>query len=358
MRIVLLVGTNKGVFLFHSDAHRREWRRTGPHLSGWEVSSLLGEPGGRRLLAGAGHMAYGPTIRVSDDLGESWTQMLGSPSYKKESGRALKRIWQIVPGAPSQPGTLYAGVDEAGLFVSRDRGVSWEEVAGLAAHPSRPHWEAGKGGICLHSILVDPTNSNRMWVGISTAGVFRTEDGGKRWKTCHTGLPSAREDHPWSEVGRNVHKMVLDPRDASTLYLQFFWGVYKSTDGADSWVKIERGLPSTFGFPLAVTRSGDLFVIPLEGEDERYMKDGKLRVFRSRNGGESWEPCQRGLPEQPNYVSVLRDALAVDPLDPPGVYFGTTSGEMYYSPDTGENWTALPGQYSRITVVKTWVIHD
>lgn len=363
-KVTVLVGTIKGAFFFHSDAERKNWKMTGPHLDGWEIYSLYGEGGSSnghkdngagRIFAGTSHFVYGPTIRVSEDMGETWTQVEDSPRYSEESGFKLNRIWQIVPGHPTQPGTLYAGVDEAGLFASHNDGASWDEVTGLSKHYTRSEWGPGNGGLCLHTILVDPTNPQRMWIGISAVGVFRTDDGGVSWKVCNNGLPQGPTGVRNQEVGRCVHKIVLDPKDPNTLYCQFHGGVFKSTDAADSWQPIETGLPGNFGFPMGVTAEGDLFVIPLESDMQRHVKDGRLLVYRSRDGGQNWAPTGKGLPDQPHYVGVLRDALSVDSLDPAGVYFGTSMGEVFYSPDAGENWDRLPGQFPRITMIKAWV---
>lgn len=357
--VTVLVGTTRGAFFFHADQARQKWEMTGPHLDGWEIYSLCGVGanghGGDRVFAGTSHFVYGPTIRVSDDLGESWTQVEAGPRYGAESGSKLNRIWQIMPGHPSEPATLYAGVDEAGLFASRDGGTTWNEVTGLSRHPTHEEWAPGNGGLCLHTILVDPNNARRMWIGISAVGVFRTEDGGESWKTCNEGLPQVVTGIQTQEVGRCVHKIVLDPSDPDTLYCQFHGGVFKSTDAADSWQPIEEGLPSNFGFPMGISAKGDLFVVPLESDMQRHVKEGRLRVYRSRDRGTSWEPTDHGLPDQPHYVGVLRDALAVDALDPAGIYFGTSMGEVFYSPNAGESWTRLPGQFPRITCIKTWV---
>lgn len=358
-KVTVLVGTNRGAFFFHSDTDRRSWEMTGPHLDGWEIYSLCGVGanghGSDRVFAGTSHFVYGPTIRVSEDMGATWTQVEASPRYSQESGFTLNRIWQIVPGHTTEPDRLYAGVDQAGLFTSSDSGLTWGEVTGLTQHPTRDLWAPGNGGLCLHTILVDPSNAQRMWIGISAVGVFRTEDGGEHWQTCNQGLPQVVTGTRSDEVGRCVHKLVLDPKDSNTLYCQFHGGVFKSTDAADSWQAIESGLPGNFGFPMGVTAEGDLFVIPLESDIQRHVKDGMLRVYRSSDGGENWSPASRGLPDQPHYVGVLRDALAVDTLEPAGIYFGTSMGEVFYSADAGENWDRLPGQFPRITSVKTWV---
>lgn len=354
-RVVLLVGTTKGAFFFHSDSGRRDWRMTGPHLAGWEVYSLLGDPRGGRVYAGTSHWVYGPTIRVSDDLGETWTEVADGPRYAEESGFKLQRIWQLAAGHPSEPGTLFAGVEEAGLFVSRDGGARWSEVSALTAHPTRPGWFPGGGGLCLHTVLVDPANPRRWWVAASAVGVFRTDDAGASWTVCTRGLPRVPTGQPDNQVDRCVHKVVLDPRDSDTLYMQFHGGVFRSTDGADSWEPMDEGLPSVFGFPLCATASGALFVVPLESDEQRVVKDGKLRVYRRAAGGGPWEPVGEGLPAEPQYVGVLRDSMAADTLDPGGVYFGTTMGEVFWSEDEGEHWDRLPARLPRITTVRAWV---
>jgi photosystem II stability/assembly factor-like uncharacterized protein len=358
-QVVVFVGTDRGAYFFSADAERREWCRSGPHLSGWEVSSLLGvvrPDGAIRVFAGTTHLDSGPSIQASDaplrrvgqSLGETWTQMGGSPRFSKQSGATVKRIWQIVAGPGER--TYYAGVEDAGLFVSHDDGRTWAEVESLNRHPSRAEWQRSRGGFALHSIVLDPADARRMWVAISGAGIFRTYDAGATWHECNRGLPQGVEG------ARFNHKLVADPRDPNTLYFQNLLGLYRSHDGGDSWQFTGQGLPSTFGFPLAVTRQGDLFVVPLESMHERHMPGGKLRLYRSRDGGDSWHPISTGLPEHSSYVSVLRDALAIDSLDPPGVYFGTSAGELFYSADTGDTWHALPGHYSRITCIATLAV--
>lgn len=358
-KVVILVGTQKGAFFFHSDENRQDWRMTGPHLGGWEVYSLLGDSRfGPRIYAGTCHFVYGPTVRYSDDFGETWEQVVSGPQYGEESGFTLKRIWQIVPGHPSEPDTLYAGVEEAGLFVSHDRGMTWTERTGLTAHPTRPGWFPGNGGLCLHTILIDPHNPRRIWVGISAVGVFRSDDGGETWQVRNEGLPTVPTGMPYPEIGRCVHKMLLDPERPRSLYMQFHGGVFRSEDAADTWQPVEQGLPGNFGFPITRTRSGNLFVIPLESDERRYVSGGKLRVYRSRNGGAHWEATEAGLADEPQYVGVLRDSMDADSLEPGGVYFGTTMGEVFYSRDEGEHWERLPGSFPRITTVKAWVLEN
>lgn len=355
-QVLLMVGTVKGAFFFRSNAERREWKMTGPHLPGWEVYSLLGDArNGGRIYAGTSHWVYGTTVRVSEDLGESWKELAGSPRYPDGSDFKLQRIWQLVPGHPSQPDTLYAGVEEAGLFVSHDAGQSWSEVSGLTSHPTRPKWFPGGGGLCLHTILIHPENPQRIWVAISAVGVLRSDDGGESWKVCTKGLPPVPTGQDETAIDRCVHKIALDPQDPDRLYMQFHGGVFRSTNAGDSWVAMEEGLPGNFGFPLCITRSGTLFLAPLHSDEQRFMKDGQLRVYRSRDRGDSWEALSNGLSGEPQFVGVLRDAMCVDALEPGGVYLGTTMGEVFFSPDEGDRWEQLPGQLPRITSMRSWV---
>jgi BNR/Asp-box repeat len=357
----LLVGTTKGVFCFWSDQKRCDWQMTGPHLPGWEVYSLLGDSRqGLRMFAGTHHQSGGATIQVSDDFGQTWAPVEKGPCYPRETGFQLNRFWQLAAGAPAEPETVYAGAEEAGLFVSRDRGETWEEVSGLTQHPTRPGWGPGAGGMGLHTILVHPTNPRRMWVAMSAVGVFRTDDGGENWKVCNNGLARVPTGQPYPEVGYCAHKVTLDPQDANTLYMQDHGGVNKSTDGADSWFRIEEGLgqegDGRFGFPIAVAPSGELYLVPLTNSEHRVVRGGKLVIYRSDNRGQKWEPVRGDFLPTTQYVNVLRDGLAVDPLDPHGVYFGTSSGELFYSLDRGDHWDSLPGRFPRITTVKTWVL--
>lgn len=355
-KLLLIVGTVKGVFLYQSDEHRSSWQLSGPHLGGWEIFSVCGDPRSRRLLAGTGHFMHGPTLRTSRDLGQTWEPVARTPAFGENSAFKLNHIWQIVPGHPSKPGTWYAGVDDAALFVSEDDGQNWREVDGLTKHPTRPRWTPGFGGLCLHSVLVDPTNPRRLWVGISSVGVFRTEDGGGTWKLCNEGLHNVAPGFITDpDMGRCVHKMVLDPERPGVLYIQYHGGVFMSEDGADSWRRISTGLPHEFGFPMAITKSGALFVVPLLSDENRVVPDGALKVWRSRDRGRSWRAMTQGLPQESHYVGVLRDAMTADSLSPAGVYLGTTMGELFFSRDEGDHWERLPGQLPRITHLKTCV---
>ncbi|CAG7635257.1 hypothetical protein PAESOLCIP111_03642 [Paenibacillus solanacearum] len=363
-RVILLVGTNKGAFLYTSNEQRKEWNLKGPFLPGWEVYSLLGDSrSGHRLMAGTSHAAYGATIRISDDFGETWRQIEHSPQFSTESGFSLARIWQLVPGHSSEPDTVFAGTEEAGLFISRDRGETWNELDALTKHPSRPGWFGGAGGLCLHTILIDPANKQRMWVAMSAVGVFRTEDGGATWEPCNNGLARVPTGQPYPEVGYCIHKMAADPDDPNTLYMQEHGGVFQSADGGDSWVAIEEGLTlrgedKPFGFPIVVSSGGDLFLLPLESSEVRSTRGGRLLVYGKHRSESGWEPIGDVLPEEQRHVSVLRDAMTIDRLDPYGLYFGTTSGEVFCSTDRGRTWDKLPGQLSRILCVKSWIVED
>lgn len=347
--LVLLVGTRKGAYSFCPDGDG--WTEAAAHLSGWEISSMCCSPhGSGRLLAGTAHLAYGAVVRVSDDRGATWRQILNGPQYGPESGLRLNRIWQIVAGHPGKPGTLFAGVDAAGLFVSRDGGENWEENAALNRHASRPGWTETQAGVFVHTILVDPANARRMWVAISNGGVFRTEDGGESWAPCNAGLPVHSVDEAWPELAGGVHKIALDPTSSDTLFMQHCSGVFRSADAGDSWQAIEEGLPDTGGFALAVSRHGDAYVAPLD-QETRCFPDGRLGVYRLRHGSREWEPVGRGLPEVPHFVGVLRDGLAVHDHDSTVVCFGTSQGDLFYLPAEDAAWERLPGQYGRVNNV-------
>ncbi len=351
-RVQLLVGTTKGLFMYHSDAQRQAWQMAGPFLRDWSIDSLWGDDRhGARIFAGVSHADSGASIRLSEDGGQSWAQLLQGPRYTRESGLTLRRIWQITPGAPSQPETYYAGVDEAGLFISHDRGNTWQDIPGISQHPNRAHWRASRGGITLHAIAIDPTDPQRIWVAIASAGILRTEDGGLSWQACNQGLRARGQVDTASYL---PHKLALDPHNPQVLYLQNIDGVYCSTDGAASWHTIEAGLPSTFGFPFAVDHTGNQYIVPLDAAT-RCCVAGRLQVYRRRANELAWQPVATGLPTEPQMVGVLRDAFAVDTLDPVGAYFGTTQGELFYSADAGEQWARLPGPGVRVTALQAWV---
>ena len=296
------------------------------------------------MLVGTTHYAYGATVRVSDDDGKTWTQPDGQPRYAEDSPYKVNRIWELI-AAPG--GRLYTGVDEAALFASDDRGQSWHEVTGLTRHHSRPHWYAGGGGLCLHTILVHPSDPRTVWVGISAVGLFRTRDGGETWHSLNMTLPGVPTGSNHEDAVCCVHRVALDPADPDALYMQYHGGVLRSADGGDTWTPIENGLPGNFGFPMVVTPSRRLVIVPLESENTRYVKEGRLRVFASDDRGDSWRASETGLPNDPRYVGVLRSAMAADTRSEL-IAFGTTLGEVYVSPDAGRSWSAIPGQFQRV----------
>lgn len=357
-RVLLMAGTRKGAFFIESDDERADWTIRGPALQGWDVSNLLydgrAEP---RMVAAVDHFVYGPTIHRSDDLGRSWEQVPESPAYPEDADHELNQVWTIVPGRADESDTLYAGVDEAGLFVSHDGGTHWSEVEGLTAHETRSRWLPGKGGLCCHSILPHPTNPDRMWVGISAVGVFRTDDGGGTWPLKNDGLEIAAPDEERDDIGSCVHRLILDPTDPDRLFQQNHLGVFRSTDAGDSWVHVDEDLPSTFGFPIAMhPRDADtLYTVPLESGEHRMVPDGEPAIYRTTDAGESWTRQDDGLPVD-SWITVLRHAMAVDPLDPAGVYVGTTGGRIFHSADGGESWNAIDCTLPRINSLGVAVI--
>lgn len=347
---LLLIGTEKGAFVASRDPDSGgDWSTSGPYLPGWEVSAMtLVNADQPRLLAGTTHFAYGGSVRTSDDMGESWQEQPGSPAFKDDQNFKLNRIWTF---DATRNGSLLAGVDEAALFRSDDGGANWHELRGLTDHQTRPNWSPGNGGLCLHTILRDPHDDLRIWVAISAVGVFRSDDGGDTWNLKTAGLPPVPTGGDGNGIDRCVHRIVLDPGDSDTLYMQFHGGVFRSTDAADSWQPIESGLPGNFGFPIVSTRPGVLYVAPLDSDERRYMPAGRLRVFRSRDSGASWQDASRGLPNEPQYVNVLRGAMASDPGDQECVVFGTTMGQIYATQDGGDSWSELPLQLPRVLSV-------
>ena len=337
------LGTLKGAFVLRASAARSGWDLQGPFLAGRAVYSLAwdGRAGRRRIWAGAQSMHWGAVLVSTDDGGRTWTEPReANVKFPAESGLALKQIWQIAPGRADEPDTLYCGVEPAALFKSTDGGTTWAAIRGLLDHPHRPRWVPGGGGLCLHTIVLDPARADRMWVGISTAGVYRTDDGGGTWAARNVGIRAEFLPQKYPEFGQCVHKIVQHPDRPATLFLQNHWGLYRSDDAGDSWQDIARGVPSDFGFPMAVhpREPQTVYILPLQADTFRCPPGGKLRVYRTRNGGGSWQPLTRGLPQARSYDTVLRDAMAADTLDPAGVYFGTRAGKVFASKDGGNSW--------------------
>jgi photosystem II stability/assembly factor-like uncharacterized protein len=359
--VVLMVGTTKGAFLLRADGERKRWDVDGPHFAGEEVYAVaMDQRGGRRSLwASPGNPFFGSTLRRSDDFGATWSgKDEHTVKFPEASGLSLKRVWQIAPGRAAQPGHMLLGVEPSCLFESTDAGDTWRPVEGLLAHEHRTRWTPGNGGMCLHTVITDPQSPQRTIVAMSTGGVYRTEDGGRTWKPRNVGVRAEflPDKHP--EFGQCVHKIAQHPSRPERLFLQNHWGLYRSDDWGDSWQDIANGVPSDFGFAMAMHPhdAATVYVIPLESDMFRCMPEAKLRVYRTRNAGESWAPVCRGMPQEGAYETVLRDALDTDSLDPAGVYFGTRSGKVWGSADDGESWLLIREGLPPVTCVKAAVI--
>jgi photosystem II stability/assembly factor-like uncharacterized protein len=350
----VLVGTRKGAFVLTSDGKRRDWKIEGPHFAGWEIYHVKGSPADpSRLYASQSSGWFGQQIQRSDDGGASWAPVGHEFVYDGVPGThqwydgtphpwEFARVWHLEPSL-TDPDTVYAGVEDAALFRSTDGGSSWHELAGLRGHGSGPAWQPGAGGMCLHTILLDPADPQRIFVAISAAGAFRTDDGGVTWRPINRGLRSAQIPDQDAEVGHCVHRIAMHPSRPNVLFMQKHWDVMRSDDAGESWHEISGNLPSDFGFPIDVHahEPETLYVVPIKSDSEHFVPDSKLRVYRSRTGGNEWEPLTNGLPQRDCYVNVLRDAMAVDALDSCGVYFGTTGGQVYASADAGDSWAPI-----------------
>jgi hypothetical protein len=306
-------------------------------------------------------MHWGAVLVSSDDWGRSWDEpQEANVKFPAESGLALRQIWQIAPGLEDEPDTLYCGVEPACLFRSTDAGKSWEAVRGMLDHPHRKIWMPGGGGLCLHTIVRDPGNADRMWIAISSGGVYRTTDGGRSWAARNVGIRAEFMPDKFPEAGQCVHKVVQHPSRPGRLFAQNHWGLYRSDDAADSWKDIANGVPSDFGFAMAMHphEPDTVYIIPIKSDQVRISPDAKLRVYRTRNGGRSWEALTRGLPQRHAYDIVLRDGLATDTLDPAGVYFGTRNGKVYTSNDEGRSWHLAVDGLPSVTCVRAVVAED
>jgi photosystem II stability/assembly factor-like uncharacterized protein len=356
MKVLVLVGTRKGAFILESDDRRRSWQLRGPFCETWPLNHVVADPATGTIHAGGGSEWFGPAVWKSTDLGATWTHSSEGLAYPAGE-EPIKSVWSLARGA----GGLHAGVEPAGLFRSDDGGRSWQHVAGLRDHPSRPHWQPGGGGLILHSLVPHPEDPRQLWVAISTAGVFHTADGGETWQARNQGtrcdyLP---EEQRYPEYGQCVHCLVAAPGMPDRLYQQNHCGMYRSEDGGRRWRSIEAGLPSSFGFAAAVhpRDPATLYLLPLNGDSVgRYVPDGKAAVWRTRDGGENWQAMREGLPQENTFFGVLRQAMATDRLEPAGVYFGTNTGALFASADEGESWSCVAQHLPLICSVETLVV--
>jgi photosystem II stability/assembly factor-like uncharacterized protein len=353
-KVRVLVGTRKGAFVITSDGARREWKVEGPHFGGWEVMHVKGSRADpNRLYASQWTGWHGQVVQRSDDGGKTWEAVGNEFAYDGIPGThqwydgtphpwEFKRVWHLEP-SPSDPDTVLAGVEDAALFRSTDGGRSWTELSGLRTHTTGQSWSPGAGGMCLHTILVDPANEKRIYVAISAAGAFRSDDGGETWQVATRGLRSEFLPDPEAAVGHCVHNLAMHPSRPDTVFMQKHWDVMRTDDAGEHWTEISGNLPTDFGFPIAVHahEPETIYVVPIQSDHQHWATDGKLRVYRSRTGGNEWEALTSGLPQQDCYVNILRDAMAVDSLDSCGIYFGTTGGQVYASPDGGDSWRAI-----------------
>ena len=359
--VLLLVGTMKGAFILRSNGDRKKWDVGGPYFPGSAVYAMGydGREGRRRIWAGPNSMHWGGLLQWSDDFGHTWTNPEeANVKFPEVTAASLKQIWQIAPGRASEADTLYCGVEPAALFISRDAGESWSLCEGLWNHPQRARWEPGGGGLCLHTILLDPEDDKRIRIAVSTGGMYVTEDGGENWRPSNKGVRADFLPDKNPEFGQCVHKVVQSKKNPQRMFLQNHWGLYRSDDRGESWSDIANGVPSDFGFALGIHPNDPdcAWIIPLESDQFRCTPEGKLRVYRTRNAGEAWEPLTNGLPQEGAYETVLRDAMAVDPLSPAGVYFGTRNGKLFGSSDQGESWNEIVDGFPAIVSVKAVAI--
>jgi len=361
----VLVGTRKGAFILTSDGVRTRWDVSGPHFPGWEIYHVKGSPvDPNRLYASVSSGWFGQVIQRSDDGGKTWATVGNEFLYDGVPGThqwydgtqhpwEFKRVWHLEP-SHTDPDTILAGVEDAALFQSKDGGKTWRELSGLRGHKTGPLWQPGAGGMCLHTILTDPVNTGRIFAAISAAGVFRSDDSGLTWRAINRGLKSDFLPNPAAEVGHCVHRIAMHRSRPDVLFMQKHWDVMRSGDGGESWSEVSGNLPTDFGFPIDVHahEPETIYVVPIKSDSEHFPPDGKLRVYRSRTGGNEWEALTKGLPQQDCYVNVLREAMAVDALDPCGVYFGTTGGQVYVSANAGDSWMPIVRDFPAVLSVE------
>ena len=368
-RVRLLIGTRKGAFVLSADGTRRDWEVNGPHFGGWEIYHVNGSPADPdRLYASQSSGWFGQVVQRSNDGGNTWEPVGNDFTYQGEVGEHLwydgtprpwefKRIWHFEPSR-DDPDTLYAGAEDAAIYRTTDGGQKWTELTALRTHETGPKWQPGAGGMCLHTIMLHPTDPNRIFVAISAAGAFRTDDGGASWQPINRGLRSGQIPDEDAEVGHCVHRLAMHPSRPDVLFMQKHWDVMRSDDAGGSWREISGNLPTDFGFPIAVHahEPETVYVVPILSDSEHYVPEGKLRVYRSRGGGDEWEPLTEGLPQANCYVNVLRDAMAVDTLDSCGIYFGTSGGQVYVSADSGDSWRAIVRDLPAVLSVEVQVL--
>jgi len=391
-KVRVLVGTRKGAFILTSDGRRENWEVNGPYFTGWEIYHMKGSPADpNRIFCSQTSGWFGQMVQRSDDGGKTWFQPGIPPTAPPAPGRMpppapnrffydsspetgkpltthqwydgtqhpweFKRVWHFEPSL-TDPDTVYAGVEDAALFRSTDGGQNWHELPGLRGHGTGPKWQPGAGGMCLHTIILDPRNPDRIYIAISAAGAFRTDDGGNTWKPINKGLYSQYIPNPTAEVGHCVHHIAMNPSRPGLLFMQKHWHVMRSDDAGDAWTKVSGNLPTDFGFVIDVHahEPETVYVVPIKSDSEHFVHEGKLRVFRSRTGGNDWEPLTNGLPQKDCYVNVLRDAMAVDSLDECGIYFGTTGGQVYASADAGDSWAPIVGHLPAVLSVEVQTI--
>lgn len=361
MAVLLAIGTGKGLFLARSEDERKSWEVSGPHFPMTAIYSVgidtrRATP---RLLAGVTSSHFGPSVATSDDLGGSWREPETAPiAFPEDTGKALARVWQLAPGPESQPDRVYAGTEPSALFLSDDGGVTYTMVRSLWDHPHREHWGEGLGGQAIHTVLPHPRDTSAVLVAMSTGGVYRTTDGGASWTPNNSGIKAYFQPDQWPEYGQCVHKVARDAGNADRLYAQNHHGVYRSDNGGATWQSIADGLPSDFGFAMvAHPHRGDvIYNFPLVADGRRFPVDERCRVFRSEDAGTTWQPLSDGLPTEPYYPSVLRDAMCADDAEPAGIYFGTRSGEVYASRDEGDTWSPVATHLPDVLSVRAAVV--
>jgi photosystem II stability/assembly factor-like uncharacterized protein len=361
----VLVSTKKGAFVMTSDGKREKWDVTGPHFAGWEIYHMKGSPADpNRIYASQSSGWFGQVMQRSNDGGKTWEVVGNEFKYEGDVGThkwydgsdhpyKFARVWHLEPSL-SDPDTVLAGVEDAALFKTTDGGKTWSELAGVRTQASSLGWQPGAGGLCLHTIIQDPKNEKRLFIAISAAGAFRSEDAGKTWKPINKGLKSAQIPDPDAEVGHCVHHIAIHPSNANKLYMQKHWDVMRSDNGGDSWTEVSGNLPSDFGFVIDVHahEPETIYVVPIKSDMHHFVPDGKLRVYRSKSAGDEWESVSKGLPQSDCYVNVVRDAMSVDSVDPCGIYFGTSGGQVYASNDEGNSWNAILSHLPQVLSVE------